>query len=223
MDPPQSNASPPTGEEIKSNLDSIVDIAEKWVVRLRRRRKQVKLAGAILTMLLVFVGVAGATFAYIVTQLTLSFFAQDPRLVLLLLAAVTGLSVGCGIGSYFFQSRKPDRSLDELADLVTQMKREQSNVGSQTVSPDVLSIAEKILNLLPEVVRKRNRDSFLFGLLAFVLTVIPARLPLAILIGVLVWLYFRYEMNKDYDNEIARFEEQKQLFERRKSEFMQTL
>lgn len=225
MDPPHETSPPPSasGDEINSNLNSIVEIAEKWLVRLRRRRKQVKLATAILTTLLVFVGVAGAAFAYIVTQLTLSFFYVHPKLVLLLLATIGVLAIICGVGSYKLQGRKQDESLDELASLITQMKLEQPSADSQPINADVLSIAEKILNLLPEVVRKRNQDSFLFGILAFVITIIPAKLPLALLIGVLVWLYFRYEMNKGYDKEITRFEEQKQLFERRKNEFMQTL
>jgi hypothetical protein len=223
MDSPQ--AKPPTspGGEIKSNLDAIVDIAEKWLLRLRRRRKQVKLASAILTAVLVFVAVAGATFAYIVTQYTLSFFYQHPKLIVIIFVSVAALAIVLGAGSFFFEGRKLDRSLDELEDLIVQMKRQRVAADAQAVSPDLLAVTEKILNLLPEVVRKRNQDSFLFGVLAFVLTAVPARPPLAILIGVLVWLYFRYEMNKDYDREIARFEEQKQLFERRKSEFLQTL
>jgi hypothetical protein len=60
-------------------------------------------------------------------------------------------------------------------------------------------------------------------LLAFVLTVLPAKPPLALLIAVLVWLFFRYEMNKDYEKEVAKFEEQRQIFEQRKQEFLQTL
>ncbi len=158
---------------------------------------------------------------YIVSQYSLSFFSAHRGLFFLLISAVIAAAALSGIGSYTMQGRKLDKSLDELSSLITQMKTREQVQGPITV--DMLSLVEKILTLLPEVVRKRNQDSFLFGILAFVVTLLPARLPLAILIGVLVWLYFRYEMNKGYDKEIARFEEQKNLFERRKSEFMATL
>jgi len=210
----------PLGQQIETNLNSIVDIAEKWLSRLRRRRKQVKLASAFLTTLLVLAGLAAVSVGYIVDQYSISFFHDHPFLILTLLGAIAIIAILCGVLSYFVQGRKQDASLNELANLISQMK--QRNTGSPT-SPNVLSITEKILTLLPEVDRKRNQDSFLFGILAFVITILPAKLPLAILIGVLVWLYFRYEMNKGYDKEISRFEEQRKQFEQRKQEFMETL
>jgi ABC-type multidrug transport system fused ATPase/permease subunit len=208
------------GQQIKTNLDSIVDIAEKWLLRLRRRRKQVKLASAFLTTLLVLAGLAAVSFGYITSQYSLSFFQEHTFLILTLFGVIAVIAILCGVASYFFQGRKQDSKLDELARLISEMKQSDS---ASTMSYDVLSIAEKILTLLPEVVRKRNQDSFLFGILAFVITILPAKLPLALLIGVLVWLYFRYEMNKGYDKEILRFEEQRKQFEQRKQEFMETL
>ncbi len=212
------------GQEIKSNIDSIIDISEKWLVKLRRRRKQVKLAGAILTTLLVFVGSVAVALGYILSEYSIGFFIQHRVIFLIVLLAAGIIAIFSGVASYMVQGRKQDKSLDELASLISQIKKELQNAQNQgPISADMLPLAEKILALVPEVVRKRNQDSFLFGILAFVITIIPAKLPFAILIGVLVWLYFRYEMNKDYDREIARFQEQKQLFERRKNEFMQTL
>jgi len=208
------------GQQIEANLDSIVGIAEKWLSRLRRRRKQVKLASAVLTTLLVLVGLAAVTFGYIMYNFSVSFFPNHPILIITLLGIVAITAIASGVLSYFFQGRKQDASLNELANLISRMK--QRNVQGVT-GPDVLAMTEKILTLLPEVVRKRNKDSFLFGILAFVITVLPAKLPLAILIGVLVWLYFRYEMNKGYDKEISKFEEQRKQFEQRKQEFMETL
>jgi hypothetical protein len=208
------------GQQIEANLDSIVGIAEKWLSRLRRRRKQVKLASAILTTLLVLVGLAAVSLGYIMSEFSISFFQEHPLIILTLLGVVAITAIASGVLSYFFQGKKQDASLNELANLISQMK--QRNTQGMT-SPDVLAVTEKILALLPEVVRKRNKDSFLFGILAFVITVLPAKLPLAILIGVLVWLYFRYEMNKGYDKEISRFEEQRKQFEQRKQEFMETL
>ena len=207
--------------QIQSNLDSIVDIAEKWLRRLRRRRKQIRLATAFLTTLLVLFGFTAFTFGYIMTY-SFSFFSSHPSVILAFLGLIAVASILSGVVSYFAIGRKQDASLDDLANVISQIKKHNSeNQGVMTV--DVLSLAEKIMSLLPELVRKRNQDSFLFGIVAFVLTVIPAKLPLALLIGVLVWLFFRYEMNRDYEKEVAKFEAQRRIFEQRKQEFLETL
>jgi hypothetical protein len=208
--------------QIRSNLDSIVDIAEKWLRRLRMRRNEVKLATAFLTTLLVLFGFAAFTFGYILTQYSISFFSLHPNIILTLLALIAVASILSGVVSYFAFGRKQDAKLDDLANAINEIKKRNSETQG-AMSTDVLSLAEKIMTLLPELVRKRNQDSFLFGIVAFVLTVIPAKPPLALLIGVLVWLFFRHEMNKDYEKEVAKFEEQKKIFEQRKQEFLETL
>ena len=210
------------GQQIQSNLESIVDIAEKWLRRLRRRRKEVKLATAFLTTLLVFFGFTAFTFGYILEEYSFSFFSLHPNVILTMLGLIAIASILSGVVSYFSLGRKQDTKLDDLANAINEIKKRNSeNQGAMTV--DVLTLAEKIMTLLPELVRKRNQDSFLFGIVAFVIALIPAKAPLALLIGVLVWLFFRYEMNKDYEKEVAKFEEQRRIFEQRKQEFLETL
>jgi hypothetical protein len=209
-------------KQIESNLDSIVQIAEKWLRRLKRRRHQVRLATAFLTTLVVFFGFAGFTFGYILEEYSFAFFLGHSVIILTLLGLIALASLLSGVVAYFLLGRNQDAKLEDLSNTVNEIKkREAESKGVMTA--DVLVLAEKIMTLVPELVRKRNQDSFLFGLLAFVLTVIPAKPPLALLIAVLVWLFFRYEMNKDYEKEVAKFEEQRQLFEQRKQEFLQTL
>ena len=77
--------------------------------------------------------------------------------------------------------------------------------------------------LLPQLVRTRDQDSLLFGLVAFVVASILARPPVGILVGVIVWLYFRYETNRTYDRQLSKIEEQKRIFEQRKEEFLRNL
>ena len=127
-----------------------------------------------------------------------------------------------GVIGYYRQGRSQDAKLKDLSNAINGIKKRDSQ-DKEPISVDVLSLVEKIMTVLPELVRKRNQDSFLFGLLAFVITVIPGKPPLALLIAVAVWLSFRYEMNKDYQKEVAKFEEQKRLFEQRKQEFLETL
>lgn len=82
---------------------------------------------------------------------------------------------------------------------------------------------ERMLELLPQLVRKRNQDALLFGIAAFVIASVLARPPIGILVGTIVWLYFRYETNRTYEGQISKIEEQRMIFERRKEEFLKNL
>jgi len=208
-------------DEIRSSLDSLIEISEKWVKRLQKREAQVRLASAFLTFLLVFFIIAAITVGFILETYSFVFFEEHGRIIFALLLIDLIVAIVAGSASYIFWGRKWRSSLQELSNLISEIKREDQAGG---YSFNALALAEKVISLLPEVVRRRNQDSFLFGVVAFVLSVIVVRSPeIALIIGVVVWLYFRYEMNKDYDKEISRFEEQKRLFEQRKKEFLETL
>ena len=85
-------------------------------------------------------------------------------------------------------------------------------------------MAEKIVMLLPEIVRKRKHDSLLFGAVAFIITtVVVNNFAVAIIVGVLVWLYVRHRTKKSYEHEMSKYEEQKRVFEQRKRDFIDTL
>ena len=113
-----------------------------------------------------------------------------------------------GVGTYFILKRKHDPQLRELSSLITQMKKieeeETNGKSAEGITESALSVADKILTLLPELVRKRNQDSLLFGAVAIVITAtLGGNFAVAILVGIIVWLYFRYETRKTYDQEIS--------------------
>jgi hypothetical protein len=140
-----------------------------------------------------------------------------------------------GIVTYLLLKRKHSAQLKELSSLTTQMKRkleeydrqQNRNVNREDregLIEDAFLLTDQILTLLPEIARKRNQDSLLFGVVAFLLAAIVGQnFGLGIIAGVLVWLYFRYETNRSYEREISKFEEQKRIYEQRKNEFLETL
>jgi Flp pilus assembly protein TadB len=131
-----------------------------------------------------------------------------------------------GFATYFLLKRKHEAQLTELSSLITEMKKieEKANGGGgEGITETALSLADKIVTLLPEIVRKRDQDSLLFGVAAFVVALFGGNFAVAILVGVIVWLYFRYEFRKTYEQEISKFEEQKRVFEQRKTDFIETL
>src|SRR5687768_13835901 len=223
-------------QEIQSNLNSIVESSDKWLERLRRREFRVRLAGSFLTGSLVLMAVgAAAILGFYLSQgeETDDFFEQQSlafQFSLVGAAAAAGLI--SGILTYLFLKRKHDTRMKDLFSLITEMKKktneqQQNNAnvgGGEGITKEALSLAEKIVTLLPELVRKRKHDSLLFGAVAFIVTnVVISNLVVAIIVGVLVWLYVRHRTKKSYEHEMSKYEEQKRVFEQRKKDFIDTL
>ena len=224
-------------QEIQSSLNSIVESSDKWLERLRRREFRVRLvAGSFLTGSLVLVAVGAAILGFFLSQGEDidAFFEQQSLAFQFLLAgaaAIAGLI--SGIATYFLLKRKHDARMKDLSSLITEMKKktneqQQSNAnvvgGGEGITKEALSLAEKIVTVLPELVRKRKHDSLLFGAVAFIVTnVVVSNFVVAIIVGVLVWLYVRHRTKKTYEHEMSKYEEQKRIFEQRKKDFIDTL
>ena len=222
-------------QEIQSSLNSIVESSDKWLERLRRREFRVRLAGSFLTGSLVLVAVGAAILGFFLSQGEDidAFFEQQSlafQFSLAGAAAIAGLI--SGIATYFLLKRKHDTRMKDLSSLIAEMKKktneqQQNNAnvgGGEGITKEALSLAEKIVTVLPELVRKRKHDSLLFGAVAFIVTnVVVSNFVVAIVVGVLVWLYVRHRTKKSYEHEMSKYEEQKRVFEQRKKDFIDTL
>jgi hypothetical protein len=241
-----SNLGDSQRQQIKSSLNSTVEIAERWLKRIRRRQRQVRVITSLLTTFLVFFAtlITGAIFILFSADLVASSnsvlssnfnnYIQQHTGVLFRLGGAAFLTGPIsGIITYLFLRSRHRAQLKELSSLTAQMKKKieeydrQQNKSANTEEgfvEDAFSLMDRILSLLPELVRKRNQDSLLFGVVAFLLaSIIGQNGAAGIVVGVLVWLYFRYETNKSYEREIAKFEEQKKIYEQRKNDFLETL
>ena len=224
-------------QEIQSSLNSIVESSDKWLERLRRREFRVRLAGSFLTGSLVLMAVgAVAILGFYLSQgeeIDDFFEQQNLAFQFSLVGAAAAAGLISGILTYFFLKRKHDTRMKDLSSLIIEMKKktneqQQNNAnvvgGGEGITKEALSLAEKIVTLLPELVRKRKHDSLLFGAVAFIVTnVVVSNLVVAIIVGVLVWLYVRHRTKKSYEHEMSKYEEQKRVFEQRKRDFIDTL
>jgi uncharacterized membrane protein (DUF106 family) len=221
-------------QEIQSSLNSIVESSDKWLERLRGREFRVRLAGSFLTGSLVLVAVGAAILGFFLSQGEDidAFFEQQSLAFQFLLvgsAAIAGLI--SGVVTYFLLRRKHDARMKDLSSLIAEMKKktneQQKNAnvgGGEGITKEALSLAEKIITLLPELVRKRKHDSLLFGAVAFIVTnVVINNFAVAIIAGVLVWLYVRHITKKTYEHEMSKYQEQQRVFEQRKKDFIDTL
>ena len=221
-------------QEIQSSLNSIVESSDKWLERLRRREFRVRLAGSLTgSLVLMAVGAAAILGFYLSQGEEIDDFFEQQSLAFQfsLLGAAAAAGLISGILTYFFLKRKHDTRMQDLSSLITEMKKktneQQKNAnvgGGEGITKEALSLAEKIVTVLPELVRKRKHDSLLFGAVAFIVTnVVVSNFVVAIIVGVLVWLYVRHRTKKTYEHEMSKYEEQKRVFEQRKKDFIDTL
>jgi len=215
-DPSQKN------QEIQVSLKSIVESSERWLTRLRTREFRVRLASSFLTTILVFAAVGIAGLAYLFSQSNLDTIIQHPEQSYFLIG-ISGLAgLASGFVRYFLLKRKHEAELQELSSLITEMKK--TDGGGEGVTQNALTLVDKILTILPAIVRKRHQDSLLFGVVSIILTFFfTSNLAAGIIVGVIVWLYFRNEFRRTYEQEISKLEEQKRIFEQRKRDFIENL
>ena len=214
-------------QEIQSSLRSIVETSDKWLGRLRGRQLQLRLASSFLTAIL-FLIVAVAIGFGIIQNSGINAMTDVGVYPLWVGSSVLAFLVS-GVATYFLLKRKQEARLKEISSLIAQMKKKleeeekqdkSGNVGDEGIIDDAFSLADKILVLLPEIApRRRNLDSLLFGVVAFIVAAgVGRNLAVAVLVGAMVWLYFRYETTKTYDREylkVRRTEESLLISERR--------
>src|SRR5437870_2967057 len=173
-------------QEIQSSLNSIVESSDKWLERLRRREFRVRLASSFLMGSLVLVAVGAAILGFFLSQgkdIGAFFKQQSLAFQISLAGAAAFAGLISGFVTYLLLKRKHDARLKDLSSLITEMKK-KANAGGEGITKDALSLAEKILTLLPELVRKRKHDSLLFGAVAVIVTnAVVNNLAVAIVVG----------------------------------------
>jgi hypothetical protein len=225
-------------QEIQSSLKSIVDTSDSWLRRIRTREFRVRLITSFITLVLSFFILIATVLGSLVAQHGLTYFSfllengPEGLFGFVFLAIVT--SITCGLFAYFALRKNDIDRLKEMTSLVDQMKKKiveedqqekgLTSTAGEGITENALFLADKILSLLPGLVRRRNQDSILYGFGAFILALIIGRNPpVAPLIAVIVWIYFRWKTRKSYDQELAKIAEQKRILEQRKQEFLETL
>ena len=228
-------------KEIQSSLNSIVQSASSWLSNVQKRESRVRLVSSFLTTSLVFVAVGLAVIAYFFSQGQLSFahFGNQAQVTmqekfLIFSVGISALVAGvaAGITTYYLLKRKHNEELRGLSSLVSDMQskigqqqyKETNGSGGEGITADALTVADKIMALLPELVRKKNQDALLFGAVAFIIAnIVGHNAGAAVIVGAVVWLFFRYEARKSREREMTRLEEQKRVFEQSKKDFLDSL
>ena len=223
-----SGAEESPGQEIESEISIILKNFERWSLYLRRKEQRKRGLYAVLAGTMVWVAFFVLTalqddLNYSIASILSPLFGTSPVGYSLLL--IFPLSILVAFVSYAVQTKisSPFAQLEALVANFRSSGREERSAVS------ALDTIEKMIQLLPEVKRMRYAEAALYGTIAFLLSLlVTARsssfgIGVSLLVGVLIWIYFRYEATIEYGRELARFEKWQAKLEEQKREFIATL
>jgi hypothetical protein len=223
---------------MQSVVASIVDSSDEWVRRIKRREFYIRLVSALFTTvffffitLIVFVVsmlvVAGIPIQSATSASITAYLQDHVYLYYELGASAFIIGPASGLVTYFLLRWRQGQDLKELSTLISRMKKKLGSTSTEDeegIPESGLYVADRIVEMLPETLRKRTQDSFIFGVIAFFIAGLVGRnVAIAVLVGAIVWLFFRYESQRSYERERAKFDERRRLYEDRKKDFLESL
>ena len=143
------------------------------------------------------------------------------------------LSVTAGAVAYFYAKKsaiKPfllhKTKVQELEKAITENKATEMNIVEKT-----LQLMDQMSVWVPKLMYYKRDEAEAYGFISFFVVAIlsflsgtwSVGLPVSMLIGVIVWLYFRHEKRKEAELQIQEFKAWKHKFEEEKNSFLKTL
>ena len=118
------------------------------------------------------------------------------------------------------------KNLQELGEAVRERRVKDTNVLEKT-----LQLMDQMSDWMQRLLRYKSDEALGYGFAAFLVVAFISflfsaaslGLPISLLVGVLVWLYFRQEKRKEVEGQIQEFKAWKRKFEEGKSAFLETV
>jgi hypothetical protein len=157
----------------------------------------------------------------------------DPVFLLGTLIPFLILGPLAGFLTYYYTKKSYTRkfvshktTLQKLGELIREQKIKDANVVEKT-----LQLMDQMSDWMPKLLRYKSDEALGYGFVAFLVVAFisllfsasSTGLPISLLVGVLVWLYFRQEKRKEVEEQIQGFGTWKRKFEEGKSAFLETV
>ena len=116
--------------------------------------------------------------------------------------------------------------IQELEKAIRENKTEEINVIEK-----ILILIDQMSFWIPNLKRYKSDEAQSYGFAAFLIIAFISflsgtlfvGLPISLLVGVIVWLYFRFEKRQEADEQIQEFKTWKKKFEEEKESFLETM
>ena len=219
-------------DEIFSSLFEIFTRLEGLISYLmRKRRDEAGWLGILAGMLVWFFGVIGVLVVnFLADMYVTKYFIEHPGSNSVYFGFLLALSIPIGLTTYLSAKKRYTKeytpwknALKGLKKTVAESKAEEASIVETT-----LQLMDQTSSWLPDVMKYKSEEALTYGFVAFLLTALVSAnssvgMPIALLIGVIVWLYFRYEKRKETAHQIRTFKAWRKKFEDGKDYFLKSV
>jgi hypothetical protein len=219
-------------DEVFSSFLEIFNNIERLINYLMEKgRDEAGWLGILAGILVWFFGVIGLFVVNLFADTyATKYFIEHPGSSIFYLGFLLALSLPVGLITYSYAKKQYTEeylpwknTLQKLKKTVTENKAEKASILEKT-----LQLIDQASVWLPNLMKYRSEEALTYGLVAFLLTALvsansPIGMPIALLIGVMVWLYFRYEKRKETDQQIKELKAWRQKFEEGKGNFLKSV
>jgi hypothetical protein len=208
--------------EVVGYMDELIDYL------ISRRRYDAKCVGILSAMLMAFFGVVAVFIVNVLAENYVTrFFIEHPGSSLIYLGFLSAFSALTGVIVYFYAKKRYvevyipwKKTLSELRETIV-----KGEVGEKNIAETTLLFMDQANTWLSEMVKYKDEEALTYGLATFFITALisaysPVGLPVALLVGIFVWLYFRHEKREEAAQQIRRFEAWRKRFEEGKEAFL---
>jgi O-antigen/teichoic acid export membrane protein len=181
-------------------------------------------------LVLIFLGILGVPLINIAYH---EYLGENPSISLFLMLLVAALSFFTGFLAYVYARKRYTRIFVSWKDIIQQLRKAVTEHSRKDVNviEKTLQLMDQMSDWLPKLLNYKNDEAVAYGFGAFLLVafislafeLMPLGLLFALLIGAIVWIYFRYEKRKEADQQIREFKSWKQKFEEGKASFLETM
>jgi len=181
-------------------------------------------------LVLIFLGILGVPLINIAYH---EYLGENPSISLFLMLLVAALSFFTGFLAYVYARKRYTRNFVSWKDIIQQLRKAVTEHSRKDVHviEKTLQLMDQMSDWLPKLLNYKNDEAVAYGFGAFLLVafislafeLMPLGLLFALLIGAIVWIYFRYEKRKEADQQIREFKSWKQKFEEGKASFLETM
>lgn len=143
------------------------------------------------------------------------------------------LSLIVGFVTYYYAKKsyiKPfvihKNEVEKLGEAIRENRTEEINVIEK-----ILMLMDQMSSWMPKLKTYKSVEAESYGFAAFLIIAfisflsgtLSVGLPISLLVGVIVWLYFRFEKRKEADERVQEFKSWKEKFEEEKESFLETI
>jgi hypothetical protein len=181
-------------------------------------------------LVLIFLGILGLP---LIDNAYPEYLYENPSIFLFLELLVAIISLLIGFLTYIFARKRYTRKFVTWKEIIQQLRKTVMEHSEKNVNAieKTLQLMDQMSDWVPKLLNIKSDEAFAYGFGAFLLVaffslafeLMPLGLFFALLIGTIVWVYFRYEKRKEAEQQIREFKSWKQKFEEGKASFLETV